>query len=147
MVKNQKGFTLIEALITLSISGILILVTSPSLIKLYDYINLNQTLSTIQGDLAYMRQNNMMVKSSGHPMNLKIYRTKGYYDLISTDGSILYARRTLPPGINVIGSSNIITITFNPLGHVEKGQTLTVKSHHFQKSIVFSIGAGGVDIR
>lgn len=147
MQKNQKGFTLVESLISLSISGILILATSPSLLKLYDYINLNQTLSTIQADLAYIRQNNMMVKSSEQPMNLKIYRAKGYYDLISTDGSIFYARRTLPPGINVIGSSNIITITFNPLGHVEKGQTLTVKSHHFQKSIVFSIGAGGVDIR
>lgn len=147
MPKNQKGFTLVEALIALSISGTLTLVTSPSLIKLYDYINLNQTLATIQSDLAYTRQNNMMLKSPAQPMNLKIYRQKGYYDLVSTDGSILYARRTLPPGIKVSGSSAIITITFNQLGHVDKGQTLTVTSHYFQKSIVFSIGAGGVDIR
>ena len=56
MLKNQKGFTLIEALIALSITSILILATSTSFMKLYDYINLNQTLATIQADLAYIRQ-------------------------------------------------------------------------------------------
>ena len=47
MLKNQKGFTLIEALIALSITSILILATSTSFMKLYDYINRNQTLATI----------------------------------------------------------------------------------------------------
>ena len=92
MLKNQKGFTLIEALIALSITSILILATSTSFMKLYDYINLNQTLATIQADLAYIRQANMMPKSS-QLIQLKIYRQQGYYDVSSTDEKTLYFHR------------------------------------------------------
>lgn len=146
MLKNQKGFTLIEALIALSITSILILATSTSFMKLYDYINLNQTLATIQADLAYIRQANMMPKSS-QLIQLKIYRQHGYYDVSSTDEKTLYFRRYLPPGVSLNASEAIITLSFNIFGHIDKGQTIVLSSRHFKKSIVFSIGAGGVDIR
>lgn len=147
MLKTQKGFTLIEALIALSITGTLVLVSSTSFLKLYDYINLNQTLAMIQADLAYTRQFNMLLTASNQKLNLKVHRQKGYYELITTDGTLLTERRNLPPGITLSGSENTITLSFNLLGHVEKGQTITVNSRYFTKFIVFSIGAGGIDIR
>lgn len=147
MFKTQKGFTLIEALIALSITGILVIATTPSFMKLYDYINLNQTLATIQADLSYIRQSNMLPQSSSQLVNLKIYRQRGYYDLVSGDDKTVYFRRFLPPGVTINASEAIITLSFNLLGHIDKGQTLIVNSRYFNKSIVFSIGAGGVDIR
>ena len=75
MILNQKGFTLIEALLALLITGTLSLISFPPLVKLYDGIKLNQAIALLQSDLNYIRQANMMpfhktepTSNSGHSL-------------------------------------------------------------------------------
>lgn len=146
-MKKSQGFTLIETLIALSITGIIILVTSSSFLKLYDYVNLNQALSVLQDDLSYARQYNMITHSTNERMILKIYHDKGYYELVKGNSSQPFIHRPLPPRVKIESSYPISDIIFNALGHVSKGQSFIVKTPGFKKQIVFSIGIGGIDIR
>ena len=147
LLNNSKGFTLIEALIALSITGSLILISSFSLIRLYDYLNLNQSLAVLQDDLAYTRQYNMLTHQNNNRMILQIYHDKGYYHLVKGNQAEAFIHRPLPPRVKIESAYPVSEIHFNNLGHISKGQTFSVKTPSFSKEIVFSIGIGGIDIR
>ena len=64
------------------------------------------------------------------------------------NNSKIKIKRQFPPGISIPSvSANTTDLTFNNLGHVSNGKTITIQSEHFKKNIVFSIGTGGIDIR
>ena len=142
MSLNQKGFTLIEALLAITITGMIYLIGMPPLIKLYDYMKLNQAISTFQSDLYFVRESTML----DDPLTLRIYHKQNYY-VILQNGTKIIINRELPTGITIPANLNITDIRFNNLGHTTSGRTLTMKSEHFKKNIVFSIGIGGIDIR
>lgn len=146
-LNNSKGFTLIEALISIWITGSLILVSSFSLLRLYDYINLNQSLAVLQDDLAYVRQYNMLPHQTNNRMILQIYHDKGYYNLVKGNQAEAFIHRPLPPRVKIESAYPVSDILFNSLGHISKGQSFIVKTPSFSKEIVFSIGMGGIDIR
>lgn len=143
---NQKGFTLVETLLALIITGILYSISMPSLVKLYDFIKLNQFISVLQSDLHYIREYNML-PIKGDKLTLQIYHKHNYY-VILDNSSTVKERRDFPYQVTIPSTSSSTTdITFNNLGHVSSGKTLTIKSHYFKKNVVFSIGTGGIDIR
>lgn len=143
---TQKGFTLIEALLALSITGMIYLISAPTFIKLYDYIKLNETISVLQSDLHYVREYNMMT-IQGSTLSIRIYHKQNYYVVIQNNSQIKI-KRELPLGVSIPSVSTTMTeLTFNNLGHVSSGKTITIQSEHFKKNIVFSIGTGGIDIR
>lgn len=145
MYSNQKAFTLIEALIALVITSMIYLLFTPTFIKLYDYIKLNQAISVLQSDLHYVRENNML-PLQGNTLSLRIYHKQNYY-LMLQNGSTPKLKRELPQGISIPANVNITDITFNHLGHVASAKTFIIQSEHFKKNLVFSIGTGGIDIR
>ena len=142
MSLNQKGFTLIEALLAITITVIIYLISMPPLIKLYDYMKLNQVISTFQSDLYFVRESNML----GDVLTLRIYHKQNYY-VILQNGTKIILNRQLPTGVTIPANLNMTDIRFNNLGHTTSGRTLTTKSEQFKKDIVFSIGIGGIDIR
>lgn len=142
MSLNQKGFTLIETLIAITITGMIYLVSIPPFIKLYDYMKLNQAISTFQSDLYFVRESNML----DDPLTLRIYHKQNYY-VILQNGTKIILNRQLPTGITIPANLNMTDIRFNNLGHTTSGRTLTMQSEQFKKNIVFSIGIGGIDIR
>ena len=142
MSLNQKGFTLIEALLAITITVIIYLISMPPLIKLYDYMKLNQVISTFQSDLYFVRESNML----GDVLTLRIYHKQNYY-VILQNGTKIILNRQLPTGVTIPANLNMTDIRFNNLGHTTSGRTLTMKSEQFKKDIVFSIGIGGIDIR
>ena len=142
MTSSQKGFTLIEALLAITITGIIYLVSMPPFIKLYDYMKLNQAISTFQSDLYFVRESNML----DDPLTLRIYHKQNYY-VILQNGTKIILNRQLPTGVTIPANLNITDIRFNSLGHTTSGRTLTMQSEQFKKNIVFSIGIGGIDIR
>lgn len=145
MILNQKGFTLIEALLALLITGTLSLISFPPLVKLYDGIKLNQAIALLQSDLNYIRQANMMPFQGG-TYTLRIYHKENKYALRQNGTN--QQLRTLPQGISFPSVSTTLTdLAFNNLGHIGGGQTLLIKSKYQEKKIVFSIGTGGIDIR
>ena len=142
MSTNQKGFTLIETLLAITITGMIYLISMPPLIKLYDYMKLNQAISTFQSDLYFVRESNML----NNPLTLRIYHKQNYY-VILQNGTKIILNRQLPTGVTIPANLNMTDIRFNNLGHTTSGRTLTMKSEQFKKDIVFSIGIGGIDIR
>ena len=142
MSLNQKGFTLIETLIAITITGMIYLVSIPPFIKLYDYMKLNQAISTFQSDLYFVRESNML----SNPLTLRIYHKQNYY-VILQNGTKIILNRQLPTGVTIPANLNMTDIRFNNLGHTTSGRTLTMQSEQFKKNIVFSIGIGGIDIR
>lgn len=146
MFNNQKAFTLIEALLALTITGIIYLISAPTFIKLYDHMKLNQATSVLQSDLHYVREYNMM-PIQGSTLSIRIFHKQNYYVIIQNNSKIKI-KRQFPPGISIPSvSANTTDLTFNNLGHVSNGKTMTIQSEHFKKNIVFSIGTGGIDIR
>ena len=142
MSTNQKGFTLIETLLAITITGMIYLISMPPLIKLYDYMKLNQAISTFQSDLYFVRESNML----GDVLTLRIYHKQNYY-VILQNGTKIILNRQLPTGVTIPANLNMTDIRFNNLGHTTSGRTLTMQSEQFKKNIVFSIGIGGIDIR
>lgn len=145
MFKNQKGFTLIEAIITLSITGVLYFISVPNFLRLYDYIKLNQAISVLQSDLLYIKELNMLPLEN-NSFSIRIYHQQNYY-LILQNASKVKLKRTLPQGVRIPNAAQITDIKFNANGHISSGKTLTIQSEQFKKNIVFSIGTGGMDIR
>ncbi|MDE5977192.1 MAG: type II secretion system GspH family protein [Turicibacter sp.] len=143
---NQKAFTLIEALIALSITGIIYLISVPAVMNIYDYLKLNQATALFQSDLHYIREHNMM-PFQNNSLSLRIYHKENYYVILKNNKTITLTRQ-LPIGVNFGAVSTSTTdLTFNKLGHISNGTTLTIQSGAFKKNIVFSIGTGGIDIR
>ena len=146
MSSSQKAFTLIEALLALTITGIIYLLSAPTFIKLYDHMKLNQATSVLQSDLHYIREYNMM-PIQGSTLSIRIFHKQNYYVVIQNNSKIKM-KREFPPGVSIPSvSANTTDLTFNNLGHVSNGKTMTIQSEHFKKNIVFSIGTGGIDIR
>lgn len=145
MIRQQKGFTLVEALLALLITGVLFLLSFPPFLKLYDYIKLNQAIALLQSDLNYIRQANMMPLQGG-AYTLRIYHKQNSYVL--RQGGVDLQTRVFPTGVFIPSVSTTSTdLSFNNLGHITRGLTLTIKSKYYEKKIVFSIGTGGIDIR
>ena len=92
-INHQKGFTLIEALLAITITGMIYLISMPPLIKLYDYMKLNQAISTFQSDLYFVRESNML----SNPLTLRIYHKQNYY-VILQNGTKIILNRQLPTG-------------------------------------------------
>lgn len=144
-MRNEYGFTLVEALISLIIVGILSLISYPFIINLYDYICLNQAIITFQADLHYVRDFNMMPLTGDQRMTLRIHHNEDRYVILIDNDMLL--ERSLPKRVTMPHESNISSISFNREGNLGQGRTLRVASQMNERAIVFSVGVGGFDVR
>ena len=142
---NEKGFTLVEALISLIIVSILSLLSYPFIINLYDYVRLNQALTTFQADLHYVRDFNMMPLAGEARMTLQIQHNEDRYVILI--GNDVYLERRLPNRVTMPHSNHITNISFNQNGNLGAGRTLQVVSENNARSVVFAVGVGGFDVR
>ena len=144
-ILNEYAFTLIEALISLIIVGILSLFIYPFIINLYDYIALNRTITIFQSDLHYVRDFNMMSLDDSDRMVLRIYHDENRYVILISD--VIYRERDLPNRITMPHDNAISNISFNHLGNLGMGRTFVVSSRYHERRVVFSIGIGGFEVR
>ena len=146
-LKRECGFTLVEALISLGITGILALGSFPFIVGLYDYIQLNQALTVFQTDLHYMRDFNMTSAATRGRMSIRIYHDEDRYIVLV--GDEFYRERELPSRISTSASTDdsMSTIWFNNEGNIDQGRTIVVSGSEHEREVVFSIGIGGFDIR
>jgi len=145
MIRNEKGFTLIEAIISLAILSIVTLVSFRFVLNLHDYIRLNQTLTTFQADLHHARDINMMPLSVGGRMTIRIYHNEDRY-VILLESEIIH-QRNLPSGVSIPNQAAVTNISFNERGNLGAGRTLVFTSRYHERRVVFSVGAGGFDVR
>ena len=145
MVKDERGFTLIEALISLAILGIVSLTSFNFVINLHDYIRLNNALAVFQADLHYARDFNMMSLNNSERMVIRIYHNEDRYVVLI--GDTVFNERELPINISIPHQNNISNISFNNHGNLGAGRTLVFSSRYHERRVVFSVGAGGFDVR
>ena len=145
MLSNAEGFTLIEALISLMILSILSLASFTFVLNLHDYIQLNRTLSVFQADLHYARNFNMMQLEESGRMVIRIYHDEDRYTILIDN--VMHNERTLPNNISIPHQNSISNISFNDRGNLGAGRTFIFSSRYRERRVVFSVGAGGFDVR
>lgn len=145
MMRNECGFTLVEALISLVIVTTMSLISYPFIINLYDYIRLNQALTTFQADLHYVRDFNMMPLAGDQRMTLRIHHNEDRYIILI--GNDVRLERNLPNRVTMPHNNNRSNISFNRQGNLGAGRTIRVTSRRIERRVVFSVGVGGFDVR
>ena len=145
MVRNERGFTLVEALISLIILGIISLTSFNFVLNLHDYIRLNNVLAIFQADLHYARDFNMMQLDGNERMVVRIYHQEDRYVVLV--GNEVRNERELPNHITIPHQNNISNISFNERGNLGAGRTFVFASRYHERRVVFSVGAGGFDVR
>lgn len=145
MIRNEYGFTLIEALISLVILGIITLTSFNFILNTHDYIRLNNVLAVFQADLHYTRDFNMMPLNNYDRMSIRIYHEENRYVVLV--GNEVYVEREFPQNVAVPHSNRISNISFNDRGNLGAGRTILFTSRYHERRVVFSIGVGGFDVR
>jgi len=145
MFKDEKGFTLIEALVSLVILSIVSLMSFSFVLNLHDYIRLNQIISVFQADLHHARDFNMMQFDDSERMIIRIYHQEHRYVILI--GDKLKNERVFPDHISVPHQNATSNISFNERGNLGLGRTLVFSSRYHERRVVFSVGAGGFDVR
>ena len=145
MVRNTRGFTLIEALISLVILSIIALASFTFVLNLHDYIRLNNVLSIFQADLHHARDFNMMQLTDSERMTIRIYHNENRYVILIDH--VVQNERTLPNHISIPHQNTISNISFNERGNLGVGRTFVFSSRYHERRVVFSVGAGGFDVR
>ena len=145
MIRNEKGFTLIEALISLVIVSMMSLVSFTFVLNLHDYIRLNQVLAVFQADLHHARDFNMMQLDGSERMVVRIYHNENRYVVLI--GNVVYREREFPDHVSVSHQNDISNISFNERGNLGVGRTFVFSSRYHERRVVFSVGAGGFDVR
>ena len=145
MLRSQRGFTLIEALISLVILSIISLVSFTFVLNLHDYIQLNRVLSVFQADLHHARDFNMMQLDTSERMTIRIYHRENRYVVLI--GNSIQVKRKLPNHLSIPHQNAISNISFNERGNLGAGRTLVFLSRYHERRVVFSVGAGGFDVR
>jgi len=145
MLRNTRGFTLIEALISLVILSVISLVSFTFVLNLHDYIRLNRVLAVFQADLHHARDFNMMQFDESERMVIRIYHNENRYAVLV--GNVVQNERELPNHISISHQNAISNISFNEQGNLGAGRTFVFSSRYHERSVVFSVGAGGFDVR
>jgi len=145
MIKDEKGFTLIEALVSLAILSLVSLMSFIFVLNLHDYIRLNQVLSVFQADLHHARDFNMMQLNASERMSIRIYHDEDRYVILI--GNTVKDEREFPNHVSIPHQNVTSTISFNERGNLGLGRTLIFSSRYHERRVVFSVGAGGFDVR
>lgn len=145
MNRDERGFTLVEALISLVIVATFTLISSPFVISLYDYFQMNRVLTTFQADLHRVRDFNMMPLQGEERLILRIYHQENRYVILA--GNQVEESRDFPGHVTMPHQNRVSNISFNEQGNLGMGRTIVVQSREHERRVVFSVGMGGFDVR
>jgi competence protein ComGD len=137
MLRNQKGFTLIESLIVLSIFLIISSITAFNFKPQYNSANDKAFISQLKADLYYGQQ-----YAISHQMEVKVtfFELDHKYTLVS--GSKPIVERNHSPKIRVSQGTIPLFFKFNPTGNVDRFGTLFIRTPKKNYRLTVLIGKG-----
>jgi competence protein ComGD len=138
VAKNQRGYTILEMLLVLSISITLLLFTSFSIFPFQKSLTKKNFISLLKADLYYLQSYAINKKEK---VVLQFYPYGGRYSGREIGGENLLLR-TLPDGISQIPHSSISSITFYPNGNTDRFGTIYYMAGEEQIKVSFQIGQG-----
>jgi competence protein ComGD len=137
-VRNQRGYTILEMLLVLSISITLLFFTSFSLLPFQESLTKQSFISLLKADLYYLQGYAINKKEK---VKLQFYPYGNKYSGSVIGGESLLVR-SLPEGISQIPHSSINSITFYPNGNTDRFGTIYYMAGEEQIKVSFQIGQG-----
>jgi competence protein ComGD len=137
MLLNQKGFTLIESLIVLSIFLIISSITAFSIKPQFHSVNDKAFITQLKADLYYGQQ-----FAIANQMEVKVifYEHEHLYVLIA--GSNRIVERTHSPKIRVSQGTIQLYFKFNPNGNLDRFGSLFIRTEQKLYRLTLLIGKG-----
>jgi len=132
--RSQRGFTLLETLVVMSISGLLLGLSYVTLGKLAPQFALNDATRT---SLMAINQARVRAITRGHNVTLA-FGSNSF--TISDPGDVVAATRNLPP--NITASS--VPLTFTPLGRLQAGSVSVSMSNGSSTRLMYVLPSGEI---
>ncbi|MEH7255108.1 competence type IV pilus minor pilin ComGD [Neobacillus niacini] len=137
MLRNQKGFTLIESLIVLSILLIISSITAFNFKPQYNSTNDKAFISQLKADLYYGQQ-----YAISHQVEVKVFFYEYDYKYSLNSGSNLLVERNHSPKIRVSQGTIPLYFKFNSNGNVDRFGTLFIRTPQKNYRLTVLIGKG-----
>lgn len=139
MINNQKGFTLIESLVVLSIFLIISSITVISIKPQYNMADDETFISQLKADIYYAQQ-----YAISHQKEVKVNfaPNKNSYFIYEHNNSSNIVERQYSPSIQVSPGSIPLYFKYLPNGNVEQFGSLYIKSKEKSYRLTVLIGKG-----
>jgi competence protein ComGD len=137
MLRNQKGFTLIESLIVLSIFLIISSITAFSIKPQYYSATDKAFISQLKADLYYGQQ-----YAIANQMEVKVIFYEHEHRYLISTGSKQLVERNHSPTITVTQGTIQLVFKFNPNGNVDRFGTLYIRTQQKNYRLTLLIGKG-----
>jgi len=139
-MSNQKGFTLIEILIVLTIVSVLTFISIPRINELIQAKEMNYFLEQFREDMLYVQQYAMVRKVS---VAVLFYPYQSTYRI--TEGNMLgrvLLHRTYSANLEIHPATLQSPLMFLKNGNVNKSGTILITNGEQTYKIVFLLGKG-----
>ncbi|MEH7380010.1 competence type IV pilus minor pilin ComGD [Bacillus sp. JJ1533] len=136
---NEKGFTLIEALIVLSI---VIMISSISLLQLrplHESKKIDQFLEQLQNDIFFCQQ---YAISHSEPTSLFFNPSGPSYRIVEEDSYEQIFMRKMDPAIQIQLSTLGLKLTFTSSGNIQRAGEIRFKYKGSTYTVTFLLGKG-----
>ncbi|MDF2856607.1 MAG: competence protein ComG [Neobacillus sp.] len=139
MSKNEKGFTLIESLIVLSIFLIISSVTAFSLKPQYNMVDNDAFIVQLKADLLYAQQ---FAISHQRDVIVNIMAEKHMYVISESNSFLRIVERRYSEKINVVPGSISLYFKFLKTGNVDRFGSLSIQTNEKKYRMTVLIGRG-----
>jgi type IV fimbrial biogenesis protein FimT len=151
--ENNRGFTLTELMIVISIMGLLAILTMPGYNKFMANWRLN-------GDTQEMATALRTARSTAVMKNIDVIfefdpatQTYSYFEDKNSNGSrgsdeFMSATHEMSPGVKIVGSTlSTTTLTFGSKGNTRESGSITLRNvYHKIKDVVIFGGTGNITV-
>lgn len=139
MKRSEKGFTLVEALLVLSVFMIISSITAFSLKPQYERAEIDAFLTQFEADLFYAQQ---YAISHQHEITINLQFSQHYYYVRDRYDQPQIIRRTYSEKINVIPLSQPFSFKFTGDGNINKFGVWDIQCGAKMYRMTFQIGKG-----
>ncbi|MFA8437664.1 competence type IV pilus minor pilin ComGD [Pueribacillus sp. YX66] len=138
---NEKGYTLFELIIVITILGIVILIAIPSFTPISEAHEVEHFFEQLEDDLYFTQ---VTALSRGKPVLLD-FRTSSSLYQVRMDNKVI-VQRNYPEHFTVEKGSMNTTIEFNLNGNIRNPGTIFVDTNNGKYKLTFQLGKGRFDV-
>lgn len=144
-IKKQKGFSLIETLVVLSIIAIISVIVTPAYQSLKPHLQLDSVTRDMVADLRYAQQKAV----TEQVVYLVSFNSLSNSYSITKEGSeVALLNKKIPSGITILSVSSLTdnAVRFNAAGGVSESGSITLKNSQDKTSVIEIKPSGYVKI-
>lgn len=139
MLYNQRGFTLIEFLIVLSVSSIILVISGSYAVRTYDTLQYKQFSKQFHHDILYLQQ---LAMSQNDNFYLQFERQQNRYHIRHGGYGTRVLIRHYPEHWQIQPNTLVLPIEFSHKGNMKKPGTMQIKTRFQTFYITCPFGKG-----